>query len=529
MACLMKFKWVKLRRDLLPAGKGLMGYWAKLVSRVAFRKGKAFYCGHINEVEVGEWVGGIMGLKSILGVANKQKAFEIMNKLVELGYIEYEHNNETRKIKYKILDYVFECSGRECEDDNVYATNDYGFICVPRNITERLIEKGYVFEESDAWLDLWIHTIFYDKKIFLTFFAPCVAFCDFLSFLSLEALSKRWGWEKTKTWRFFQKNKEVYKLIRLPGTYGCLIYNKVYPVNKEIHIPTSEKIEEIFIKIKTIFDEFGIDCRHSKLGVLIQEHSELLIESYFDKENSVALFNYIIRAYISPCWNLNNYLYDCNRILILTKIGLKNKIRGPCELLGFTKKRRIKMLKSKRTKRVGNDSRRITMKELELAKRRVVHLAMKRYRDQYYELNLLIDELYDEYGLPKEITREKLINWEPVDESLQSKIDLIRKSYVFLETLKNATERLVNYAEKGKEIHYIMKYSYLNKQSMTTGQISENLGISESTCYRLKKIGFKLLSFILWNVPIQLNKENNVTVSFYELFMEVSHGEGNKK
>jgi len=187
------------------------------------------------------------------------------------------------------------------------------------------------------------------------------------------------------------------------------------------------------------------------------------------------------------------------------------------------------MLKSKRTKRVGNDSRRITMKELELAKRRVVHLAMKRYRNQYYELNLLIDELYDEYGLPKEITREKLINWEPVDESLQSKIDLIRKSYVFLETLKNATERLVNYAEKGKEIHYIMKYSYLNKQSMTTGQISENLGISESTCYRLKKIGFKLLSFILWNVPIQLNKENNVTVSFYELFMEVSHGERNKK
>ncbi len=334
MKCLFKYEWVKLRRDLLPPGKGIMGYWAKLASRVAFRKGKAFYCGHVNEVEVGEWIGGMIGLKSILGVSNKQKALDIMNKLSELGYIEYELESDTKKLKYKILDYVFECSGTESEDDNVYATNEFGFICVPRNITNRLIEKGYVFEESDAWLDLWTHATFNDKKIFLTFFAPSVAFCDFFAFLSLEALSKRWGWEKTKTWRFLKKNKEVYKLIRLPGTYGCLIYIKHYPLNKEILIPTSEKIEEIFIKVKTIFNEFGIDCGHSKLGVLIQEYSELLIKNYFDKENSVALSNNIIHAYISPCWSFGNYLYDCNRILILTKIGLKNKIRGPCELLG---------------------------------------------------------------------------------------------------------------------------------------------------------------------------------------------------
>ena len=167
MKCLFKYKWVKLRRDFLPPGKGIIGYWAKLASRVAFRKGNAIYCGHINEVEVGEWVGGMIGLKSILGVSSKQKALEIMEKLSELGYIEYELDGDTRKLRYKILDYVFECSGAECENDNVYATNEFGFICVPRNITERLIEKGYVFEESDAWLDLWIHTIFYDKILLI--------------------------------------------------------------------------------------------------------------------------------------------------------------------------------------------------------------------------------------------------------------------------------------------------------------------------------------------------------------------------
>ncbi len=340
MECLFKYKWVKLRRDCLPTGKGIMGYWTKLVSRVAFRKGKAFYCGHVNEVDVGEWVGGMMGLKSILGVSNKQKALDIMEKLSDLGYIEYELESDTKKLRYKILDYVFECSGKGCENDNVYATNEFGFICVPRNIMNRLIEKGYVFEESDAWLDLWVHTIFNDKKNFLTFFAPGVAFCDFFAFLSLEALSKRWGWEKTKTWRFFQKKKEVYKLIRLPGTYGCLIYNKLYPVNKDILIPTSEEINEILIKTKVIFNEFGIDCRHSTLDVLIRQYSELLINKFFQKENSVALFNYIIRAYISPCRNFYYYVYDCKNVL-LTKIKLKdNKIRGPCELLGYSKKRR---------------------------------------------------------------------------------------------------------------------------------------------------------------------------------------------
>ena len=47
MKCLRKYKWVKLQRMYLPAGKGLMGYWAKLASRAAFRKGNAVY-GHFH-------------------------------------------------------------------------------------------------------------------------------------------------------------------------------------------------------------------------------------------------------------------------------------------------------------------------------------------------------------------------------------------------------------------------------------------------------------------------------------------------
>ena len=521
MKCLFKYKWVKLRRDLLPPGKGIMGYWAKLASRVAFRKGKAFYCGHINEVEVGEWVGGMMGLKSILGISNKQKALEVMEKLSELGYIEYELEVDTKRVRYKILDYVFECSGAECENDNVYATNEFGFICAPRNITNRLIEKRYVFEESDAWLDLWVHTVFNDKKNFLTFFSPSVTFGDFLSFLSLEALSKRWGWEKTKTWRFFQKNKEVYKLIRLPGTYGCLIYNKLYTVNKEILIPDSEKIKEVLLKTKTIFNELGIDCRHSNLSELIHEYSELLIERYFQEENSVALLSYIIRAYISPCWSFCNYLYDCKSILIFTKVKLRiNKIRGPCELLGFSKKRRTNMLRSKGTS-ANNDVQKMSLKDLESAKKRLVMQAMQKYRTYYFELDLLKENLYKEYGLPKEISVEKLICWEPANESLQSDIISIRNIYVFLKALKDAAERLDKFPKNGPKLYYIINESYFSEKEKTTLQIANDLGISITVCYRLRNLAYKVMIWILWNIPIDVNGQS---MSFYDLFMEVCYG-----
>ena len=53
LKCLMKYEWVKLRRDTLPAGKGIMGAWAKLAARAAFRKGHASYCGHKNAVSPG--------------------------------------------------------------------------------------------------------------------------------------------------------------------------------------------------------------------------------------------------------------------------------------------------------------------------------------------------------------------------------------------------------------------------------------------------------------------------------------------
>ena len=51
--CLLKFPWVKVPREEITALKGLLGYWLKLVSRAAFRKGTSTYCGRGTEKHSG--------------------------------------------------------------------------------------------------------------------------------------------------------------------------------------------------------------------------------------------------------------------------------------------------------------------------------------------------------------------------------------------------------------------------------------------------------------------------------------------
>ena len=122
MKCLMKYHWVKLPRNHLPEGKGIMRAWAQLASRAAFRKGQASYCGHINAVSPGMWSGGIVGLKSILGSRSRAQSLEALSKLSELGYVRYSLNAKTKKLTYQITDWVIECSGEECTNGSVYAT-----------------------------------------------------------------------------------------------------------------------------------------------------------------------------------------------------------------------------------------------------------------------------------------------------------------------------------------------------------------------------------------------------------------------
>lgn len=190
----MKYRWVKLRRDTLPAGKGIMGAWAKLAARAAFRKGQASYCGHINAVRPGMWSGGIVGLKSILRVRSRSQALETLDKLSTLGYLQYKLDSKTKKLTYHITDWVVKCSGEGCLKGTVYATDGFGFLCLPRGITQRLADQNYIFDEADAWLDLWCHTVSEDPSNAFSFLAPSVQYGDGGALLTLEKLGQRWNW-----------------------------------------------------------------------------------------------------------------------------------------------------------------------------------------------------------------------------------------------------------------------------------------------------------------------------------------------
>lgn len=344
MKCLMKYQWVKLPRNHLPEGKGVMGAWAKLASRAAFCKGQASYCGYINAVRPGMWSGGVVGLKSILGVKSRTQALETLDKLSELGYLKYKLDSKTKKLNYEIKDWVTNCSGAECMDGTVYATEGYGFLCLPRGITDRLVQQNYVFEEADAWLDLWCHTVSEDENNAFSFLAPTIQFGRYGAVMTLETLGKRWNWEKTKVWRFFKKYGDAFVLHRLPGSYGCLIFNMLYPTDTEVSLPESEKIERIIAEIRILgkkTQKVGSDSEH--IGTLIALYSyQLISECAFEPEetvsqNRVALFDvYKLRAYFSHS-NCKNCIYDCRSNYIYPPVVEDtSKIRGPCAPVDIT-------------------------------------------------------------------------------------------------------------------------------------------------------------------------------------------------
>ena len=131
-------------------------------------------------------------------------------------------------------------------------TDGYGFICLPRNITQRLADRKIKFGDADAWLDLWCHTVWQENSNAFSYMAPTVQFGTMGAALTLEALGRRWGWEKTKVWRFLRKYGDAFALYRLPGSGGCLIFNKLYPADTAFSLPESAEIVRIIAQMRIL-------------------------------------------------------------------------------------------------------------------------------------------------------------------------------------------------------------------------------------------------------------------------------------
>ena len=210
------------------------------------------------------------------------------------------------------------------------------------------MEKGHKFGEADAWLDLWCHTVYRDKGNAFSFLAPAIQYGKFGSVLTLETLGKRWKWEKTKVWRFFQFYCAYFPLHRLPGSFGCVIFNRCYPTQDECDDPSDEEVMRILelIRIKARnthtpgtdnerINRFVAWKSRKVVNDLEDEYTREEIQEknkessdFRDVENCrVAEIPPIIRAYFSHgrnCMYSRNCIYDCSSIDIGETESLEN-------------------------------------------------------------------------------------------------------------------------------------------------------------------------------------------------------------
>ena len=175
------------------------------------------------------------------------------------------------------------------------------------------------------------------------FLAPAIQYGKYGSVLTLEGLGKRWGWEKTKVWRFFKKHADTFALYRLPGAFGCVIFNQLYPTGADIEMPEQEDVIKVLNDIRKAGSKINVKGSDSaRLNCMIAWRSKIVVTAY-EKEleeeakTGVALLVPLIRAYFSHgrnCKNCRNCIYDCQGMSKGFRQSFEqwHDIRGPCAL-----------------------------------------------------------------------------------------------------------------------------------------------------------------------------------------------------
>ena len=324
MKCLERYAWVKLPRTQIPAGRSLLSNFMRLYASAAYRPGQARYCQYINEVHFGQWVGGIVGLKSILGLSSREQAFLVLEELSNWGLLEYEYDPKSKRLSYHISQ--TQRIAVPTQGIPIYA-REQGFLCVPRTLTQPLIQAGYVFEEIDAWLDLWIHTIYRDSDSPLSNIVPLVQF-DTGPALTLASLGNRWGWERTKVWRFFKKYADTFFLFKLPGSYGAVVCNMMYCQTENAH-SVRKTISRFVCKILILGrNTLSGKKTYLRLNLLLRLFGAVVGRTFFLLKSRVAPRSLYTRAYISSWIELSGLL-DCKRVF-----GGTGSVRNPIMIRG---------------------------------------------------------------------------------------------------------------------------------------------------------------------------------------------------
>ena len=299
---LIVYKSTKMPRSVVPhilTAKGTTAKLCALYSIASYRSGAIFVKTRKAKKEIrqvnapGQWIGTIHSLRQALQLTNNTQVTDLLEILASNGYLTYSienklinytlpwYNAEKRNRHYGTQYYEFDQKqpARQPQASNskiAIATTDQGWFFLPKI---PLMTPDGCYEEADAWMDLWTHTIYQDYYCAFSFLAPCVSFGKYHSAITLEQLSENWGWEKTKVWRFLEKHKEIFPHFRLPGSYGMLIFNAAYP-DANTDLPTMDMILHIIATLRD-FSGYKVTSHNdnTNLNRMIAAHSrDLLVE-----------------------------------------------------------------------------------------------------------------------------------------------------------------------------------------------------------------------------------------------------------
>lgn len=342
-SCPINYKWVRVPRSLMPDNsKGLMKEYFKLAFASAYKDGVIKYCGYENKVKANQWVGGVTGLKRMFNSRSRDIAldklfllqdYNLVSTFFEQGgkitvdlldLVNFQSCSLKEKVQKETDKYISEhfdeLSQSEVENlqryalefnEKCYVNDNSGFICVPRNLTERLVDAGYVFDDADAFYDLYLHTVYNYSYNPFSETCPVVMYDENTSVITLDVLGQRWGWSKTKVSRFFKKFDAYFSLVKLQSSYGCVVFNKAFQTDSEIVVPSQQ-------------DCFDIVNHFKSCGAMVYAYEDLMYSGEIE--------NCSENAYINCCINnFTGFEPDEDLLEYYSQYFTENCTNEPCQ------------------------------------------------------------------------------------------------------------------------------------------------------------------------------------------------------
>lgn len=285
---LLNYPYVILPRNIMPKGTGILKDFFALAYACAYKSGVTKYNMYYNKVKANQWAGGLDGVRRLLKKRTKDDAFYALTELTLLGLITlelYEYGYMVITVHHIIpsgicteeIDFYHEyldilsdenkAKILENADNNptilhikkhskkCYVNNYSGFIRVERNVSNILFDNNRSFSDVDAFFDLYLHTVYREQNQPFSEKCPVILYERNIPILTLDTLAKRWLWDKQRVYRFFKRYAIYFKLVKLQSSYGCVIFNTTYPVDKVI-VPSQEECFAIVNRFKSYGDGF---------------------------------------------------------------------------------------------------------------------------------------------------------------------------------------------------------------------------------------------------------------------------------